>query len=30
MKRPVFDANWSEEIKALYRHDIQEMWDDTL
>ena len=30
MKPPVFDANWSEEIKALYRHDIQEMWDDSL
>ena len=30
MKPPVFDANWSEEIKALYRHDIQEMWDNSL
>jgi 2-polyprenyl-3-methyl-5-hydroxy-6-metoxy-1,4-benzoquinol methylase len=30
MKPPVFDANWSEEIKALYRHDVQEMWDDSL
>jgi 2-polyprenyl-3-methyl-5-hydroxy-6-metoxy-1,4-benzoquinol methylase len=30
MKPPVFDANWSEEIKALYRHDVQEMWDASL
>ena len=28
MKPPVFDENWSDEIKALYRHDVQEMWDD--
>jgi 2-polyprenyl-3-methyl-5-hydroxy-6-metoxy-1,4-benzoquinol methylase len=30
MKPPVFDANWSDEIKALYRHDVQEMWNDSL
>jgi 2-polyprenyl-3-methyl-5-hydroxy-6-metoxy-1,4-benzoquinol methylase len=30
MKPPVFDANWCEEIKALYRHDVQEIWDDSL
>ena len=30
MKPPVFDANWSDEIKALYRHDVQEMWDDSV
>ena len=30
MKPPVFDENWSEEIKALYRHDVQEIWDQSL
>jgi 2-polyprenyl-3-methyl-5-hydroxy-6-metoxy-1,4-benzoquinol methylase len=30
MKPPVFDENWSEQIKALYRHDVQEIWDDSL
>ena len=30
MKPPVFDANWSQEIKALYRHDVQEMWDGSI
>src|SRR3974377_2437936 len=30
MKPPVFDPNWSEELKALYRHDVQEIWDDSL
>ena len=30
MKPPIFDTNWSEEIKALYRHDIQEMWTSLL
>jgi 2-polyprenyl-3-methyl-5-hydroxy-6-metoxy-1,4-benzoquinol methylase len=27
MKPPVFNGNWSEETKALYRHDVQEIWD---
>jgi len=30
MKPPVFNANWSEETKALYRHDIQEIWDASI
>jgi 2-polyprenyl-3-methyl-5-hydroxy-6-metoxy-1,4-benzoquinol methylase len=30
MKPPVFDPNWSAEIKALYDHDVREMWDDSL
>jgi 2-polyprenyl-3-methyl-5-hydroxy-6-metoxy-1,4-benzoquinol methylase len=30
MRPPVFDPNWSEEIKALYRHDVQEIWDDSI
>jgi 2-polyprenyl-3-methyl-5-hydroxy-6-metoxy-1,4-benzoquinol methylase len=30
MKPPVFDTNWSDEIKALYRHDVQEIWDNSL
>lgn len=27
MKSPVYDPGWSEEVKALYRHDMQEIWD---
>jgi 2-polyprenyl-3-methyl-5-hydroxy-6-metoxy-1,4-benzoquinol methylase len=30
MKAPTFDTNWCEEIKALYRHDVQEIWDDSI
>jgi len=30
MKPPVFNANWSEETKALYHHDIQEIWDASI
>ena len=30
MKAPVFDSNWCEEVKALYRHDVQEIWDDSI
>jgi len=30
MKAPVFDVNWSEETKALYRHDVQEIWDASI
>jgi 2-polyprenyl-3-methyl-5-hydroxy-6-metoxy-1,4-benzoquinol methylase len=30
MKPPVFEEDWSAEIKALYRHDVQEVWDDSL
>jgi len=30
MKPPVYDQNWPEEVKALYRHDMQEMWDKTV
>lgn len=27
MKRPVYDPSWPELVKALYAHDMQEMWD---
>ena len=27
MKAPVYDAAWPEDVLALYRHDLQEMWD---
>jgi 2-polyprenyl-3-methyl-5-hydroxy-6-metoxy-1,4-benzoquinol methylase len=27
MKSPTFDASWSADIKALYAHDLQEIWD---
>jgi len=30
MKPPVFDTNWNEETKALYHHDIQEIWDASI
>lgn len=30
MKPPVYDPAWGEEIKALYRHDVQEIWDPTI
>lgn len=30
MKPPVFSNDWTEEVKAIYRHDRQEMWDDSI
>lgn len=27
MKPPTFKPDWSDEVKALYNHDIQEIWD---
>lgn len=30
MKPPRFSDNWSEEVRALYRHDMQEIWDRSL
>ena len=30
MKPPIFNEKWSEEIKELYRHDMQEMWDASI
>jgi 2-polyprenyl-3-methyl-5-hydroxy-6-metoxy-1,4-benzoquinol methylase len=30
MKPPIFNADWPEDVKALYRHDMQEMWDRTV
>ncbi len=27
MKPPVFDPTWDSEMQALYRHDMQEIWD---
>ncbi len=30
MKRPVFDPSWSDEVKALYAHDMREMWDRSI
>ncbi|MDH5378194.1 MAG: methyltransferase domain-containing protein, partial [Gammaproteobacteria bacterium] len=27
MKAPVFDSNWSDEVKRVYDHDMREMWD---
>jgi SAM-dependent methyltransferase len=30
MKAPVFDSSWPEEIIALYKHDMQEIWDNAI
>ncbi len=30
MKPPVYDASWPEDVQALYRHDMQEIWDRTI
>lgn len=27
MRPPVFDPAWSAEVQALWRHDVQEIWD---
>jgi 2-polyprenyl-3-methyl-5-hydroxy-6-metoxy-1,4-benzoquinol methylase len=27
MKAPVHDPGWPQDVEALYRHDMQEMWD---
>jgi 2-polyprenyl-3-methyl-5-hydroxy-6-metoxy-1,4-benzoquinol methylase len=30
MRPPVYSPAWPAEVKALYRHDLQEMWDPAL
>jgi 2-polyprenyl-3-methyl-5-hydroxy-6-metoxy-1,4-benzoquinol methylase len=30
MKKPVFDPAWPDDVQALYKHDVQEMWDPTI
>lgn len=30
MKRPTRDPSWSPEVEVLYRHDMQEIWDQTI
>jgi 2-polyprenyl-3-methyl-5-hydroxy-6-metoxy-1,4-benzoquinol methylase len=30
MKPPVFNPEWSEEVQAVYRHDVREVWDPTI
>ena len=30
MKHPVYDPEWSPEQKAVYEHDMQEIWDPNL
>lgn len=30
MKPPIFNPEWPEDVKALYRHDMQEMWDRSI
>lgn len=30
MKAPKYDKTWSEEVQALYQHDMEQYWDSTL
>lgn len=30
MKPPVFDDSWTEDLLALYQHDMQEIWDRSI
>src|SRR5688500_14679379 len=30
MKPPIFNPDWGEEVQAVYRHDVQEVWDPTV
>src|SRR5712691_6085155 len=30
MKPPVFDPKWPEDVRAIYQHDIQEIWDPNI
>lgn len=30
MKAPQFSETWSDDFKALYNHDVQEIWDRTI
>ncbi|MBK8742599.1 MAG: hypothetical protein IPM02_25300 [Betaproteobacteria bacterium] len=30
MKPPIYNADWPAEVQALYRHDMQEIWDPTI
>lgn len=30
MKPPIFDAAWNAEMQALFRHDVQEIWDRSI
>ena len=27
MKHPIYDSEWSDEVKAVYEHDMDELWD---
>src|ERR1700674_5506413 len=30
MNAPTYNDAWPDDVKALYRHDMQEMWDPTI
>jgi len=30
MKRPIFNESWDDEVKRVYEHDMQEMWDKSI
>ena len=30
MKDPVYNPEWGDDVKALYRHDVEEIWDHTI
>jgi len=27
VKAPIYDESWPDDVKALYRHDMEEIWD---
>lgn len=30
MKKPIFNKNWSEDVRRVYEHDMQEIWDESI
>jgi len=30
MKQPVFNPQWPDDVQAVYRHDLQEIWDPNI
>jgi|SRR5215471_11868939 len=30
MKPPTFDPDWSDEVQAVYKHDLREIWDPNI
>ena len=30
MIKPIYDQGWSQEVKVVYQHDIEQYWDKSL